>query len=253
LDWQRLSGYGGGVKAQETLMAEISLTGDQMLTVLERVASDGPLSAAEVATRCGINRTVAHRLLSTLAQRAYVRRGEDGYALGPAARRLARNTMLDLAEIARPAMLKLSQKTGETVLLHGLDNFEAIVLDQTPGTQHLVRVEHRPGSRHALNLGASGWSLLACQNERFISRFLKRVDDPDAVARRIAQTREAGYSISHDELQMGVHGLATGLVGNNGACTASLGILVPGQRSDLLPSFHDDLMATAAEISRQID
>lgn len=234
-------------------MAEISLTGDQMLTVLERVASDGPLSAAEVATRCGINRTVAHRLLSTLAQRAYVRRGEDGYALGPAAMRLARNTALDLSAIARPAMLKLSQKTGETVLLHGLDNFEAIVLDQTPGTQHLVRVEHRPGSRHALDRGASGWSLLACQNERFIARFLKRVENPEAVAKRIDETKEAGYSISHDELQLGVHGLATGLVGNSGTCEASLGILVPGQRSDLLPTFREALLAAAAEISRQLD
>ena len=158
-------------------MAEISLTGDQMLTVLETVARQGPLSAADVARLCDINRTVAHRLLVTLAQRAYVRRDEEGYRVGPAALLLAQSADFDLRRLARPIMQRLAEDTGETVVMHAIDDAEAVVIDQALAQRHLVRVEHRPGSRHPLHQGASGWSLLAFQSGKFIDRVLK-IDDP---------------------------------------------------------------------------
>ena len=70
-------------------MSEISSTGDLMLTVLESVAAHGPVSATQCARLCDINRTVAHRLLTTLARRLYVIKITGGYVLGPAAMAVA--------------------------------------------------------------------------------------------------------------------------------------------------------------------
>ncbi|PSH62239.1 transcriptional regulator [Phyllobacterium sophorae] len=224
-----------------------------MLKVLETVAKDGPVSAADIARSCDINRTVAHRLLMTLAQRAYIRRGEEGYTIGPAVLQLAQASDKDLRSVAKPVMLKLAADVGETVVLHSIDNGEAIVVDQALGQRHLVRVEHKPGSRHPLYQGASGWSLLAFQNAKTIDRVLRKLQDSDAARARIEQTRADGYAISHDELQLGVHGLAAPLLERSGRCQASLGILVPSIRSDGLPSLVGPLLAASREISRLLN
>lgn len=230
-------------------MAEISQTGDQMLTVLETVAIHGPVSAAEVARHCDINRTVAHRLLVTLAQRSYVRREVDGYRLGPAVLQLARSADTDLRQVARPVMKRLAAETGETVVMHAIDNMEAVVVDQSLGEKHLVRVEHRPGSRHALHQGASGWSLLAFQDGKFIDRALKKASDSEELHRRTEAVRAAGYAISHDELQQGVHGVAAPILEPGGRCRYSIAILVPTSRAETLPGLVQPLIAAARRIS----
>lgn len=229
-------------------MAEISQTGDQMLTVLETVARHGPMSAAEVARQCDINRTVAHRLLVTLAQRSYVRREADGYRPGPALLQLARSADTDLRQVAAPVMKKLAAETGETVVMHAIDNMEAVVVDQAPGEKHLVRVEHRPGSRHALHQGASGWSLLAFQDARFIDRALKKAGYSEELRRRTEKVKADGYAISHDELQQGVHGVAAPILERDGRCRYSIAILVPTSRAGTLTGFVEQLVAAARRI-----
>lgn len=233
-------------------MAEISLTGDQMLTVLETVAKKGPVSAADVARACNINRTVAYRLLVTLEQRAYVRRGHDGYALGSAVNDLVRQLDRDISSIARPLMGTLANAVGETVVLHCLNKDEAVVTEQALGNRYLVRVQHVPGSRHPLHLGASGWAMLAFQDQKTIARVVKKADDPIAAQARIEQTRRDGYAISHDELQMGVHGVAAPLIEPDGRCNASLAILVPSTRADTLQALTPKLLELAANITRQL-
>jgi DNA-binding IclR family transcriptional regulator len=233
-------------------VAEISQTGDQMLTVLETVASSGPIGAADLARACDMNRTVAHRLLNTLTQRNYIRRERSGYVLGSAAIKLGNSAELDIASLAKPLMDKLAEQTSETVVLHCIDKDEAVVVEQSIGAKHLVRVQHTPGSRHPLNIGASGWSILAFQDKRIINRALKRVPDEDAARERIAKIQLDGYAISHDELQQGVHGIAAPLLDAHGACSASIAILVPSGRSGSIAKLADALLATAKSISQDL-
>lgn len=229
-------------------MPEISLTGDQMLTVLEAVAQEGPISAADLARHCGMNRTVAYRLLTTLAQRGYVRRGEKGYAVGPAALRLARAADSALRQLARPVMERLAQATGETVVLHALDGLDAVVVDQALGRRHVVRVEHVPGSRHSLALGASGIALLAHQDKALLAR----LPGGPALAPRLDAVRAQGYATSHDELQLGVHGIAAPILTADGRCEASLAILLPAARSALLETLAPALLEAARAVARDI-
>lgn len=223
-----------------------------MLTVLETVASSGPIGAADLARACDMNRTVAHRLLNTLTQRNYIRRERSGYVLGSAAIKLGNSAELDIASLAKPLMDKLAERTSETVVLHCIDKDEAVVVEQSIGGKHLVRVQHTPGSRHPLNIGASGWSILAFQDMRTINRALKRVPDEDAARERIAKIQLDGYAISHDELQQGVHGIAAPLLDAHGACSASIAILVPSGRSGSIAKLADALLATAKSISQDL-
>ena len=233
-------------------MAEISSTGDQMLTVLETVASHGPVTAADLARVCDMNRTVVHRLLSTLEARAYIRRGNNGYVLGGAIVKLARRLEKDVSAVAKPHMNRLAERIGETVVLHCLDKDQAMVVEQALGAKHLVRVQHTPGSRHPLFQGASGWALLAFQDEKTITRILKRIGDTEVARKRIDEIRSLKYAVSHDELQMGVHGIAAPLFDGAGDCIASIAILVPAGRADTLSVLRQPLLDAVSSLEQEL-
>lgn len=230
-------------------MAEISLTGDQMLTVLEAIAHHGPVSAAEVSRICSINRTVAHRLITTLALRGYVRRTGEGYVLGGAIIAMNRFFGRDISSVARPLLRGLAEQVGETIVLHCIDRDEAVVTDQALADRHLVRVHHVPGTRHPLFMGASGWSMLAFQDENTIARVISRVADPDSARLRIEETRRLGYAVSRDELQMGVHGIAAPVIDPVGRCQASIAVLVPSSRAAILSSLVSRVIELAEDVS----
>lgn len=235
-------------------MSEISLTGDAMLKVLECVAAYGPVSAAQCARHCDLNRTVAYRLLTTLARRLYVVKEGSGYLLGPAAMALAAQAQPSIVSIAKPAMVRLAAAMHESVVLHGIAEDEAIVLDQALDLTHVVVVRHNPGSRHALYRGASGWSLLAFQPERLTARVLALLPgtEREAAEQRLIRVRALGYAHSRDELQLGVHGLAAPIRGADGMAQASIGILVPQNRATNLLAMSGPLVACAEEISTRL-
>ncbi|MCL2419436.1 MAG: helix-turn-helix domain-containing protein, partial [Conexibacteraceae bacterium] len=212
-------------------MTEISLTGDRMLAVLETVAAHGPASASEVSRLNGLNRTVAHRLLSTLRERSYVRLVPGGYVVGPAVLPLARAVEPELIAVITPELLALARETGETAVAHVVDGSDAVVVAQALGTRHLVRVAHEVGSRHALTLGASGRVLLAFRPREEFETIVRTAADPQVLRRELAEAAALGYAVSHDELQAGAHGVAAPLRGPDGFAQASIALVVPTART----------------------
>ncbi|MBE2277094.1 MAG: helix-turn-helix domain-containing protein [Rhodobacteraceae bacterium] len=235
-------------------MTEISLTGDAMLSVLECVAAHGPISATQCARHCNLNRTVAHRLLTTLMRRLYVVKTTAGYLLGPAAVSIAAQAQPSIVSIAKPEMAHLAAGVRESVVLHGLIEDEAIVLDQALDLTHVVVVRHNQGSRHPLFRGASGWSLLAFQPGRLTDRVLAGLPETERepARRRIEKVRTLGYAHSRDELQLGVHGLAAPVRGRDGFAQASIGILVPQSRATNLLGMSTPLLACARAIEARL-
>ncbi len=231
-------------------MPEISLTGDQMLVVLEVIARHGPLSATDVAKFCRINRTVAYRLINTLWKRSFIRQTPEGFVVGHAILHLSKYLERDVGRIAREHLNELSRFIGETTVLHCIDRDEAIVAEQALGDRHVVRVQHMPGARHPLTSGAGGWSLLSFQDDSFISRILQKHPVPSDAWQRLAWIREQGYAVSHDELQEGVHALAVPVLDADVRCIASVAVLVPSIRADGLEQLLPQLLGAAERISR---
>jgi len=233
-------------------VTDISSTGDRMLLALETVAACGPVSAAEVARRNGINRTVAHRLLTTLHRRSFVRRVQGGYVVGPAVSRLADSVEPELVGAIMPEVQALADETGETVVAHVVDGADAIVVAQAIGTRHLVRVQHVEGSRHALTVGASGRALLAFQPADRIEVVARSVAEPRALHRRLDVVRATGYAVPHDELQAGAHGVAPPVRDRQGIARSSIAIVVPTGRAAVLNEYVELLLATASRIERRL-
>lgn len=203
------------------------------------------MTPAELARSLSLNRTVVHRLLTTLHVRGFVTRQQGGYVPGAILVRMAERVQPELRAAASGVMAALAADVGETVVMHIADGDDAMVLEQNVATSHVLRVEHQIGSRHPLEKGASGRALLAYLAPATVERVLRKVDNPDGIRRQLEAVRQLGYALSHDELQQGVHGLAVPVFERADHALASLAIIVPANRAAGI-SDHVDILTEAA-------
>jgi DNA-binding IclR family transcriptional regulator len=213
------------------------------------LGDERPLTPAELADRLQLNRTVVHRLLTTLNARGFVRRHAHAYSLGPTLVQLSKGVEPDLRAASIPAMKLLAEATGETAVTHVPDGNDAVVLEQVVANRYVLRVDHEIGSRHPLTQGASGRAILARLPEAEQRRVLRATDAEDEVPRQLDAIRQMGYALSHDELQMGVHGIAAPVIGPDGVAIASVALLVPAIRAGSITSHVEALRAAAAAIA----
>ncbi|WP_329548539.1 IclR family transcriptional regulator [Streptomyces sp. NBC_01356] len=229
-------------------MPEIAQTADHALRILEELGKGTPLTPTELCERLGLHRSVVHRLLATLDARGFVSKHGARYQLGVAMVRLSSTVEPDLRAVAGPVMSKISDAIGESVVLDILDGSQAVVLEQAVATLHIVQISHRIGSRHPLTSGASGRAILAFLPARQLGRALREAPEPDVLKESLDDVRRRGYATSHDELQLGVYGIAVPLLDREGHAFASMAILVPSGRSGDLERHVDALRAGAEEI-----
>ncbi|NKE60762.1 IclR family transcriptional regulator [Lentzea sp. PSKA42] len=233
-------------------MPEISKTADQALMLLLNIGEEGRSTAAALADRLGMHRTVAHRLLATLERRGFVRRQPGGYELGMVLRHLAASVEPELLQISRPIMEELSAATGEATVLSMREGNDLVTADIVPGPRHLVRVALDPGFRHPLPVGAAGRAILAFLPAGARRPVVGSSPRPDALEAQLNEIRKAGYAHSRDELQQDVSGIAVPVF-SAGAVTASLSVVVPVTRNAVLQDCLADTLAAAARMSRELD
>ncbi|MEA2379585.1 MAG: hypothetical protein QOD13_3492 [Thermoleophilaceae bacterium] len=221
-------------------MTEISKTADQALALLVCIADRGPASATELAGTLGINRTVVHRLLATLRSRGFIRKDGNNYVPGAVIVRIAQDVEPALRSAGQPVLQQLADAVQETTLLEIRDQREAVVLDQVVAGRHLVSVRRQIGERHPLHLAASGRAMLAFSRKRVVDRCVAGLPDADDVRRKLAEVKEAGYEISHDELLEGVHGIAAPIQDESGQAVGSMSVVVPMNRA---PQLNDHIAA----------
>ncbi|MBC2904830.1 IclR family transcriptional regulator domain-containing protein [Streptomyces cupreus] len=234
------------------LVPEISKTADQALALLLSIGEEGGATAAALADRLGMHRTVAHRLLATLEMRGFVRRVPDGYDLGFVLRRLAAQVEPEMLQVARAIMEDLSAATGEATVLSLREGDDAVTAVLVPGTRHMVRVALEPGFRHPLHTGAAGRAILAHLEDRVRRRIVKAGPDPEVLKAQLEEVVRLGYARSHDELQEGLCGIAAPVVGKGGL-VASLSLVVPLSRADDLQSWAGDVVEAAARLRDELD
>jgi DNA-binding IclR family transcriptional regulator len=230
-------------------VAEISKTADLCLAVLLTLREQGPQTAPALARAMSLNRTVLHRLLTTLQQRSFVIREGGVYSLGPTLVRLAEGVQPRLRVAATATMTDLARETGETVVLHIAEDADAVVLHQVLGASHVVRVEHQIGSRHSLTQGASGRAILGFMPPEAVEQIVPEGERSEVLRRQLEGVRQLGYAVSHDELQLGVSGLAAPVLDGTGTPVGSLAILVPSGRAATLGAYTDAVIEAGRRAS----
>lgn len=148
---------------QKTRTSQTLLRG---LDIIEAVAN-GVDDIADIAQKTGMTYSTAHRILSVLQQRHYIKRDPDsGYLLGRKVLELGYRaySQLDLIRLARPILIRLAEETRDTVHLGCIEQDTVIYLDKI-ASQRPVEISSRIGAIKPVISTGIGKALLLDHSE----------------------------------------------------------------------------------------
>ena len=194
---------------ESTTTSPASQTLSRGIRILEVLAdARGPLTIDEIATRLGVHRSIAYRLLRTLEDHGLVTRDAAGaVSLGARMAALAAGVAHDLQAEALPELTAIANELGMTCFLAVLDGAECITLASVEPRHAVASVAQRPGARHPVTVGAPGKAILAQ-----LPTAEWPADAPASLPADVAATGERGYATSHDEVIPTVQSVAVPLV-----------------------------------------
>jgi DNA-binding IclR family transcriptional regulator len=180
-----------------------------------------PLTAADLAERCGLNRSTAWRILATLEEEGLAHRepATNRYAIGYEITRLAGASDESLVRVARRHLAELSRRTGETVSLAVPRQLQLVYVDQVQAPH--VMAPDWLGRAVPLHATSTGKALLAWlpgdDLDSVLSRPLERftestITDPALLRKELERVRRRGYATSRGELEQALWGASAAVL-----------------------------------------
>ncbi|MGI8894611.1 MAG: IclR family transcriptional regulator domain-containing protein [Casimicrobiaceae bacterium] len=192
------------------------------LSILECLArAEGGLTLTDVAQRCSLPPSTAHRLLATLQKTGYVyQAGDLGlWYVGLQAFTVGSSFLANRDFVAQShvSMRRLMEQSGETANLAILDETEAVFIAQVQ-CREIMRLLVKLGSRVPLHASGVGKAIFAALPDERIDAILKvkglpRITENTIVAPEIMWAslqvvRQRGWSFDDEEHALGTRCVA---------------------------------------------
>ena len=193
---------------------ESSLT--RGLRVLMTVIDEGAIRADVVAQLLGLPISTVYRYMRTLRDLELVEENDGMYSAGPKLGARRGPSRRQLAAMARPFLVHLQGRTGETADLIVREGLHAVCIEQVE-SHHVVRIAFRQGEPLPLYAGAGQRALLAFAPPAVLDRVLEAgmpeftpaTPSPDGLREALEQVRRSKIAISHGEYIPDTVSLAT--------------------------------------------
>lgn len=240
---------------------------ERAIDVLELLADRGECGVTEVATELHVHKSTASRLLAVLLDRGMVEQSapRGPFRLGLGLVRLAGQftAVRETASTSRSVLKALSTAVGETANVAVLDGDQAVYLDQVTGG-NVMAFRSWLGQRVPTHASSTGKALTAWLTppERAAARSatLKKVA-PHTITNvrdleaELARTRERGYSLAVEELEVGLVGIGAPVRDSQGTVVAAVAVSGPAFRitEDRYDQIGKEVMAAARELSGRGD
>jgi len=234
--------------------------------ILECFSPNRPhLSQSEIQKITNISKSTVFRLVKTLTDLNYLKYdpGNRTYFLGPKVLSLGFSVLqsLEVREIARPYLEKLSRECNKSVNLLMLDGIEMVFVERirVPGPRdYNVSI----GSRIAVYNTAAGRAVLAYLEQEKFSAVIREIRGAPSAVRQTGQKGERlfqilskvkreGFATNDEESAKGLRAIAVPIFSSEGvACAIDL-IVAPEEVSlkDLRKDYAPKLVETGKEIS----
>jgi DNA-binding IclR family transcriptional regulator len=218
------------------------------------------LGVNELARRIGVSASTASRLLATLESAGFVQRDPGGpFRLGLALVTLGDRVLarLDLQTLARPVLVELMERTGETATLSLPGEREAITVDSVPSRASIVSMARlgRPSVSHATAVGrvmlAFGGSRLPRERD-LVALTDRTITDRATLAAAIEEVRRRGYGTVFGEREADVNAIAAPVLDRSGALSAILGLQGPASRLEDPTRLLGPLLEGAAALTHAL-
>jgi DNA-binding IclR family transcriptional regulator len=207
------------------------------LTALQMVAdsADG-LTVQQLADQVGVHRTIAYRLLSTLAQFRLVAKGDDGrYRPASGLAVLGASFDRNVRQLSLPTLRALADELGTTVSLLIAEGDQQVAIAVIVPSHVAYQLSFHEGSRYPLDRGAAGIALLASMPPRPGERDL------------VARARERGWVMTYGEIEPNTYGLAVA-VRRPAPCPPTCINLI-SHREDVVLRGKDSVLRAAKQLS----
>jgi DNA-binding IclR family transcriptional regulator len=234
----------------------VSQTVDRALRILPLLAA-GPANLEQVATRLGVHKSTALRLLRTLHEHGLVyRQADQRYRLGARLFALAHEAMehIDIRDTAHPQLAALGESCGHTVHLAVYEDGEVVYIDKVE-SRYPVRMYSRIGRPVAITVAAVAKVLLADlpEDERRVlahrldyPRYTPRsVTGPEAFLAELARVRDQGWATDFGGHEESINCVAVPIRGVDGRVAAAMSVSAPN-----VVVGADDLLALLPQLRR---
>jgi IclR family pca regulon transcriptional regulator len=201
----------------------------------------GTMTLSEVATRAGITRAGARRVLLTLAQLGYVIADGRSFRLTPKILDLGYSFLssLDIWAFAEPIMERLVDAVHESCSASVLDGDDIVYVLRVP-TRRIMSINLGIGTRLPAYATSMGRVLLAALSEQDFHAYLARTTRPKLTTLTrtsaaeltaiMAEIQNCGWALVDQELEEGLRSIAVPLVNNAGRVIAALNISAHASR-----------------------
>ena len=240
---------------------------DRVFDILEALSSSRkPMSLAEVSKATGLSKSTTYRILTSMVDRRYVERDEDGgYNLGYKFIETAssRINSLELLTEAKPCLSRMLWDLNLTTHLGVLEGAEVVYMEKMdvyPNTRLYTQV----GYRSPAFCSSMGKCLLSCLSGEELSHVLDYCDfhrytpnticDRDEFVRHLRRVRADGWAMDDEEYQLGHRCIGAPVFDYRGTAVAA--ISASGTVTELADAKVDmvatEVMSAARHLSRRM-
>lgn len=243
-----------------------SSSAQKVCRILKTLSSPTPQRLTDISNGSGVNKATALRLLEEMMDEGFVQRDQASkrYTLGEEAitLSLAMQGRDSIRDRARPAILRLADMCGDTVLLSRRSGLDAVCVDREFGSFPIRANYLDLGMRRPLGVGAGSLALLAWLPDEEIDAVLELNQTAiekkhplmsiELIKEEVARSRERGYAMLLDVVVRQMGGIGVPIFGRDGRPFASLSIAALTDRivsrSETLVT---ELKKVASELSSQ--
>jgi IclR family acetate operon transcriptional repressor len=210
---------------------------------LLRALAVGPAGVTELASKVELPKSTVARLLNALETEGAVTQDETGgdYRLGEGLIDIAGAAQpgRNLVSTARPHLLELTERVGETSGISVVDGRDMYYLDHAE-VETEVQIRDWTGESCPIHTVPSGLAVMV---------------DPDEIRTRLEQVRSLGYAWVYEEFAEGINSVAAPIFEDDGSVEAAVHVHGPAYRFPDPDRSHDLgllTIETAASISEHL-
>lgn len=223
----------------------------KIFKVMELLVTKDEFQLAELCSLLEFPKTTVYRMLVTLESLGYVNQNPKTLAYGASTKifelgsRVIQN--LSVVEIAREVMIKLAEKTNETVNLGILSGTYGICIEKAETKQHL-RIDQPVGYSSKAYHTAMGKSILAFLPEEEIKELFSNhtfsagnpnsIKDFPTLLKELKRIRNRGYALDNEEFEIGVCCVGAPIFDHTNKVVAGLSVAGPTSRMGEIIVLH---------------
>ncbi len=232
-----------------------------VLKFLGEIGQEGATMAA-IGDRFGLKQSTAHRIVSALERHGLVDRERETkrYRLGLALFAMGATAAdgTGLRRLARPALMRLSAGTGDTVFLMARAGFNTVCVDRQEGTYVIDSLTGHIGGQIPMGVGPASQAILAFLPPREADVIIStnaplyprygRLSET-RVRDQVGAIRQQGYALDDGDLVAGISAIAVPILPKGRDAVASIAInmtsarLGPGRLDTLVDALTQEIRA----------